>query len=126
MQNLEAIVNGFPERDLQAQDLGELKFEWDDGIKWSARLDMTTEEIVMQATIPNKSYLSIGFGSNMRGTDMILWRWKDEITQVDNLWSAGYVVPPSDGTDFLKTQITTSKDSKFKIFTTRRAFDTGN
>lgn len=64
-----------------------------DGITWAAYVDQTTEEIVMQATIPNKSYLSIGFGENMRGTDMIVWRWKDEETEVDNLYSSGYSVP---------------------------------
>ena len=47
----------------------------------------------MQVTIPNKSYLAIGFGENMRGTDMIVWRWKDEVTEVDNLYSDGYSVP---------------------------------
>ena len=95
-------------------------------MKWSARLDIDTEEIVMKATIPNRSYLSIGFGENMRGTDMIIWRWKDNETEVDNLYSSGYEVPPSDGTDFLKTTVEMSSDGQFKTFTTRRAMDTGN
>ena len=56
----------------------------------------------MRARIPNKSYLAVGFGESMRGTDMIVWRWKDEVTLVDNLWSDGYAEPPSDNTDFLK------------------------
>ena len=80
----------------------------------------------MRATIPNKSYLAVGFGENMRGTDMIVWRWKDDVIEVDNLFSSGYEKPPSDGTDFLKTTIEDSKDKQFKIFTTRRALDTGS
>lgn len=80
----------------------------------------------MRATIPNKSYLSIGFGENMRGTDMIVWRWKDMEVEVDNLYSTGYTKPPSDNTEYLKTTIEDSADGKFKTFTTRRALDTGN
>lgn len=56
----------------------EFKQVYSDGIKWTARLDMDTEEIVMKTTIPNKSYFSIGFGPNMSGTDMIVWRWRDD------------------------------------------------
>ena len=59
----------------------------------------------MEATIPNRSYVAIGFGPNMRGTDMIVWRWKDEFTEVDNLYSRGYTTPPSDKTSFLKTKV---------------------
>ena len=70
-----------------------MRKSWGDGLKWDAYVDQTTEEIVMQVTIPNKSYLAIGFGENMRGTDMIVWRWKDEVTEVDNLYSDGYSVP---------------------------------
>lgn len=95
-------------------------------MKWSAHIDSLTEEIVMKATIPNKSYLSIGFGANMRGTDMIVWRWKDSEVEVDNLFSSGYSKPPSDGTKFLKTTIEDSPDRMFKTFTTRRKLDTGN
>mmetsp|Transcript_36658 Transcript_36658/g.44851 ORF Transcript_36658/g.44851 Transcript_36658/m.44851 type:complete len:94 (-) Transcript_36658:2304-2585(-) len=87
---------------------------------------MTTEEIVMEATIPNRAYVAVGFGENMRGTDMIVWRWKDEFSEVDNLYSTGYSKPPSDGTSYLKTQIKISPYGKLKTFTTRRALDTGN
>ena len=80
----------------------------------------------MRARIPNKSYLAIGFGENMRGTDMIVWRWKDDTTLIDNLWSDGYSEPPTDNTDFLKNEIEMSADGRFKMITTRRAFDTGN
>lgn len=103
-----------------------MRFKWTEGIEWAARLDMTTEEIVMEATIPNKSYVSIGFGPNMRGTDMIVWRWKDEFSLVDNLYSTKTDVPPSDGTNFLTSSIKISADGKSKTFTTRRAFDTGS
>lgn len=115
-----------PYRWLQDAEEGEIKFSYKDGIKWSAKIDMTTDEIVMKTTLPNKSWFSIGFGPNMRGTDMIVWRWKDDETVVDNLWSSEYNVPPSDGTDYLKTTIQDSTDGKFKTFTTRRALDTGN
>ena len=125
-RQMQSLFQDYEARDLQSNSLDELKFSWADGIQWSARLDMTTEEIVMQARIPNKSYLSIGFGENMRGTDMILWRWKDDVTQVDNMYSTGYFQPPSDGTRYLKTTIETSRDGMFKTFTTRRALDTGN
>ena len=101
-------------------------FDWGEGIKWSAYLDTLVDEIVMTATIPNKSYLSVGFGPTMRETDMIVWRWNDDETEVDNLWSTSYSRPASDGTDHLKTAIQDSDDGQFKIFTTRRAFDTGN
>ena len=102
-------------------------FSWgNEGIKWGVSIDDTTDEIVMRATIPNKSYLAIGFGENMRGTDMIVWRWKDDQTEVDNLFSTGYSKPPSDGTNFLKTTEITSPDGNMKTFTTRRALDTGN
>lgn len=80
----------------------------------------------MEATIPNRSYVAIGFGATMRGTDMIVWRWKDEFSEVDNLYSDGYVRPPSDGTSFLVSSIRTSTDGKLKTFTTRRPFDTGS
>ena len=114
-------------RQLQVPNENELRFKWGtDGIQWAAYLDMTTEEIVMEATIPNKSYVAIGFGENMRGTDMIVWRWKDEYSGADNLYSNGYSKPPSDGTNYLKTSISTSGDGKYKTFTTRRALDTGH
>ena len=103
-----------------------MEFTFGEGIKWGARLDMVTEEIVMKATIPNRSYLSIGFGPNMRATDMIVWRWKDDLTEIDNLYSTDYVTPPSDGTDYLKTVVETSADGLSKTFVTRRALDTGN
>ena len=64
----------------------------------------------MRTTIPNKSYFAVGFGPNMRGTDMIVWKWKDDEQVVDNLWSDDYVVPPSDGTDFLTSTVTDSLD----------------
>lgn len=121
---MEALVDSYPLRELP--DIEEVRFKWGEGIEWAARLDMTTQEIVMQATIPNKSYLAIGFGENMRGTDMIVWRWKDVLTEVDNLYSSGYGTPPSDGTNFLQTTVTNSNDGRFKTFTTRRAFDTGD
>ena len=74
-----AIWEDFPLRDMQASP--ELRFKWgSEGIEWAASLDMTTNEIVMETTNPNLSYLAIGFGSNMRGTDMIVWRWKDDVT----------------------------------------------
>jgi len=105
----------------------EAKYSWgDEGLQWAARLDVTTDELVMQVTIPNKSYLAIGFGEDMRGTDMIIWRWKDDVVEVDNLFSTGYTTPESDGTDFLTTTIEDSKDRQHKIFTTRRALDTGS
>lgn len=115
-----------PYRRLQGADEGEISFDYKDGIKWSAKIDMITDEIVMKTTLPNKSWFSIGFGPNMRGTDMIVWRWKDDEMVVDNVWSTTYNVPPSDGTDYLKTTIQDSTDGKFKTFTTRRALDTGN
>lgn len=104
----------------------ELRFKWGEGIEWATKVDLTTEEIVMEATIPNRSYVAIGFGPNMRGTDMIVWRWKDDFTKVDNLYSNGYTRPPSDQTSYLKTTIHNSVDGKFKTFTTRRPLDTGN
>ena len=114
-----------PKRWLQ-EDENEIKFTYKEGIKFAASLDTVTDEIVLRTTLPNKSYFAIGFGSNMRGTDMIVWRWKDEEQVVDNLWSDDYMLPPSDGTDFLKTTISDSADGKFKTFTTRRALDTGH
>lgn len=87
---------------------------------------MDTEEIVMKARIPNLSYLAVGFGKTMRGTDMIVWRWKDDVTIVDNLYSTKYDTPPSDGTDFLKSRIETTADNRYKIIETRRALDTGH
>ena len=57
---------------------------------------------------------------------MIVWRWKNEELVIDNLWSDGYVEPPSDGTDHLKSMVDMSSDGRFKIITTSRAFDTGN
>ena len=122
---MKSLVEAYPVRAMQTE-IEETRLKWGEGIEWAARLDMATNEIVMQATIPNKSYLAIGFDENMRGTDMIVWRWKDTLTQVDNLYSTGYTTPPSDSTDFLKTTVTTKADGKFKTFTTRRAFDTGN
>lgn len=87
---------------------------------------MDTEEIVMKARIPNLSYLAVGFGKSMKETDMIVWRWKNEQTVVDNLYSTTFDTPPSDGTDFLKNKIETTADNRYKIIETRRAFDTGN
>ena len=80
----------------------------------------------MQARIPALSYLAVGFGPSMRGTDMIVWRWKNEELVIDNLWSDGYKEPPSDGTDFLTSFIEDSADGRFKIIETTRKLDTGN
>ena len=122
------LFASYSDRGLQdTADLQEAKYVWgNEGISWAARIDTATDEIVMRATIPNRSYLSIGFGENMRGTDMIVWRWKDDVIEVDNLYSTGYAKPPSDGTNFLQTTVKDSADGKFKTFTTRRALDTGN
>ena len=126
-KEVEKLVGAFPNRDLMDTMKDSEGYSWgNQGIKWSAHIDSMTEEIVMRATIPNRSYLSVGFGPNMRGTDMIVWRWKDSEVEVDNLFSSGYSKPPSDGTKFLKTTIEDSADRMFKTFTTRRALDTGN
>ena len=91
-----------------------MSFTWGkEGFKWSARVDLENEEIIMQARIPLMSYLAVGFGSSMRGTDMIVWRWKNEELVIDNLWSDGYIEPPSDSTDFLKSMVEMSADGKY-------------
>ena len=78
------------------------------------------------AEVINDSWLGIGFGENMRDTDMIVWLVEDGVGEVRDVHSMGYGVP---GTDELQN-VTQDVEPKFDsetnkvTFVTRRKLDT--
>ena len=86
--------------------------------------DPKTKKVRFQATVPNNSYFAIGFGKNMRNTDMILWQANSANSITSDLWSTGTVTPSIDKKNDLTTSFTVSKDKKSVTFITERLLDT--
>ena len=85
----------------------------------------TTEEIVFTATVQDKSYLSVGLGEGMHEVDMILWLADGEKSAVYDMWSQEYKRPLIDEIDNNLNTISDGENGA-KIFTTRRALNTGD
>ena len=51
----------------------EIEFTWFENFNLKVAPDIESNEIKFMATIPDNTYLSIAFGSDMIGVDMILW-----------------------------------------------------
>ena len=69
--------------------------------------------------------MSVGFGVGMVYTDMILWLADGDKSEVFDLWSLDYTRPVIDDADNNVNTIEDGEDST-KVFTTRRALDTGD
>jgi len=61
------------------------------------KLNTTTNQFKFTATVPNNNYLSIGFGSSMTNTDMILWQANGATSsRTSDMWSLTYQIPLND------------------------------
>lgn len=60
--------------------------DWKDGIQFKAQIDLISEELVMEITMPDFSYFYVGFGGTLSDTDLIVWTWNGEVTQVKNMY----------------------------------------
>ena len=58
--------------------------------------DPSTKMVRFTATVPNNNYFSIGFGSTMYSTDMILWQASGASSKVTDLWSTSESTPLTD------------------------------
>ena len=85
------------------------------------------EKLVFVATVPDDSWLSIGFGSSMRNTDMIAWRVVGGKGFTEDYWSTSRSTPELDSVSDL-TDITemTKFENGVMTFVTERALDTGD
>ena len=55
------------------------------------------DTVSFQVVVPNNNYFSIGFGSTMRSTDMVVWMANGYQSQTIDLWSTGHDKPLTDG-----------------------------
>ena len=78
--------------------------------------------------MPNNSYLSLGFGSNMSRVDMIAWHGYGETAAAVDYWSTSKKTPLPDPEDQqnLETTYEMSEDGKRVNFVTTRKLDTGD
>ena len=58
--------------------------------------DLATSTAQFVASVPVDNYFSIGFGSNMYNTDMILWQNSASSAKTTDLWSTSHARPVSD------------------------------
>ena len=58
--------------------------------------DKDTQDLVFYATVPNNSWLGIGFGQSMSNTDMIGWLVEDGVGEARDMYSRGYQKPDTD------------------------------
>ena len=76
------------------------------------------------ATVPNNHYFSIGFGSTMYSTDMVVWQANSQNSLVLDLWSTGHQTPI---TDKVQNYVSTIKfNSTHTSFISDRALQTGD
>jgi len=92
--------------------------------------DALKPKITFVATVPKDQWFSIGFGTSMTDTDMVLWQAKDAGICKD-LYSSGHRVPGTakDGTGLTETQdytTTVKKEGDNYEFTSTRLLDTGD
>ena len=55
-----------------------VEYTWEENFTLKVMQDFENEEIIFTATIPDNTYLAIGFGHDMIATDMILFQAKGE------------------------------------------------
>ena len=55
------------------------------------------DTVSFQVVVPNNNYFSIGFGSTMWSTDMVVWMANGYQSQTIDLWSTGDWKPLTDG-----------------------------
>ena len=101
-----------------------VEFLWEESYNLKVMGDPETKTIKFTATIPDNSYLAIAFGSDMIGTDMILWQADGYNSASHDMWSTNFATPMYDKFDQL---LTTVEDGKIgtgtKTFTTVRPYD---
>ena len=101
-----------------------VEFLWEESYNLKVMGDPETKTIKLTATIPDNSYLAIAFGSDMIGTDMILWQADGYNSASHDMWSTNFATPMYDKFDQL---LTTVEDGKIgtgtKTFTTVRPYD---
>ena len=78
----------------------------------------------LTATIPNNTYMALAFGSDMIGTDMILWQADGDDSAAHDMWSSNFATPMYDRFDQLSTTIEDGQiGTGTKVFTTMRPYD---
>ena len=99
----------------------EITYTFDDNFTLSVRGDMVDGGVFFTATIPDHTYLAIGFGSDMIAVDMILWQANGDESASYDMWSSNFATPMYDKFDQLETTIEDGKiGSGMKVFTTKR------
>ena len=88
--------------------------------------DEDTQELVFTTSIPNNSWLGIGFGTKMKNTDMMVWQAVKGFGVVRDLYSYGYGVPKMDEVQNLDNVTKFDKKKGMVNFVTRRKLDTGD
>ena len=101
-----------------------VEFIWEESYHLKVSGDPESRTLKLIATVPDNSYLAIAFGSDMIGTDMILWQADGDNSASHDMWSSNFATPRHDRFDHL---ITTVEDGKIgtatKVFTTMRPYD---
>jgi len=84
--------------------------------------------MVFRAVLPSNSWLSIGFGSKMKNTDMIAWFVDGQEGYTKDYWSTDNVAPIEDTISNLTDDRPHRYDAATKkmTFVTRRPLDTGD
>ena len=102
----------------------EIEFTWAESFNLKIKADMETNDVIFCATIPDNTYLSIAFGSDMIAADMILWQADGDESEAYDMWSSNFATPMFDQFDQLITEIEDGKiGTGTKQFTTRRPYD---
>ena len=83
---------------------------------------------MFRATVPDNSWLAIGFGNTMTNTDMISWQVTNGVGKTRDYWSNSHSTPQLDRISNLKDEVAPLFDATTKTmtFVTRRPLDTGD
>ena len=85
-----------------------------------------SEEVQFEVDMENNTYLSIGFGYDMDGVDMIGWHGDGDTAKAVDYWSIGKRTPVTDAVNNLDSTYEISADKKRVKFVTKRKLDTGD
>ena len=75
-----------------------LVWDWGQSYLWSIEVSYLkpTEELEFKVDMPNSSYVSLGFGYDMRSVDMIAWHGQGDVALAEDYWSTDNNTPKVD------------------------------
>lgn len=112
----------------ETRELTCLTQTWDVDFTLDTCIDIEANDLVMRATIPDKSWFAIGFGAKMENTDMIGWHAENGVGYTKDYWSTSYGTPREDASQDVKDDSPPTFDAVTNkmTFVTRRSLDTGD